>query len=222
MSFREERLKERIAEVRPGLQKAREIAELAESEGRDMTPDEQKTYDEGVSRARSVADAVKQHRHDQEVFAFAKDLSDNVIGGLSDGELSSPGAGSKSRRLSFKGMGAGIAAQMLPDGMKSLAPSGAAVVGHARSLAAGPGIPPCFPGPLLVEDLSSVGWRSARSPAIESAAVGVERRPVNRLIALATRPRRVATAVTEAGLMPDQHFTVGRRCVRWGRRSVGG
>ena len=149
-------------------------------------------------------------------------LSDNVIGGLSDGDLSSSGSPSKSRRLSFKGMGSRVAAQMLPDGMKSLAPSGAAVVGHARSLAVGPGIPPCFPGPLLVEDLSSVGWRSARSQAIESAAVGVERRPVNRLIALATRPRRVATAVTEAGLMPDQHFAGGRRCVRWGRRSVGG
>ena len=66
-SMREERLQERVAEVRPGLQKAREIAELAESENRAMTADEQKIYDEGVAKARDVADAVKQHRHDQEV-----------------------------------------------------------------------------------------------------------------------------------------------------------
>ena len=38
--------------------------------------------------------------------------------------------GSKSRRLSFKGMGAQVAATMLPDGVKALAPSGAAVVGQ--------------------------------------------------------------------------------------------
>ena len=33
---------------------------------------------------------------------------------------------SKSQRLSFKGLGAKVAARMLPDGMKSLAPSGVA------------------------------------------------------------------------------------------------
>ena len=75
-SFREQRLQERVAEIRPGLQKAREIAELAESEHREMTAEEQKIYDEGVSKARSVADAMKQHRHDQSVFAFARELSD--------------------------------------------------------------------------------------------------------------------------------------------------
>ena len=70
-----------------------------------MTAEEQKIYDEGVSKARSVADAMKQHRHDQEVFAFAKDLSDNVIGGLNDGGLSASGAPGKSRRLSLQGHG---------------------------------------------------------------------------------------------------------------------
>ena len=38
--------------------------------------------------------------------------------------------GPKSRGLSFKGMGAQVAAKMLPDGVKALAPSGAAVVGQ--------------------------------------------------------------------------------------------
>ena len=44
--------------------------------------------------------------------------------------MSSSGPGSKSRRLSFKGMGTKVATQMLPDGTKALAPSGAAVVGQ--------------------------------------------------------------------------------------------
>ena len=66
MSFREDRLKERVAEVRPGLQKAREVAELAESENREFTAEEKATYDEIMTEGRSVADAIKAHRHDQE------------------------------------------------------------------------------------------------------------------------------------------------------------
>ena len=131
MSFRDEALKERIEQVRPKLAKAREIAEKAESEHREMTEAEQKTYDENLAEARSVADAVKAHRHDQEVFAFAKDLSDNVIG--LDGDLSCSGSGSNSRRLSFKGLGTKVASQMLGvDGTKAVAPSGATVVGDRR------------------------------------------------------------------------------------------
>ena len=97
------------------------------------TAEEQKTYDEIMKRGREVADAVKQHRHDQEVFAFARVLSDNVIGPLDGGDLSSSGSRSKSRRLSFKGLGHKVATQMLgPDGQKALAPSGATVVGDRR------------------------------------------------------------------------------------------
>ena len=61
-SMREERLQERVAEIRPRLAKAREIAEKAEAEKRAMTAEEQKTYDEIMAKGRSVADAVKQHR----------------------------------------------------------------------------------------------------------------------------------------------------------------
>ena len=131
MSFREERLKERIEQIRPQLSKAHEIAEKAEAEGRAMTPEEQKLYSEIMAKGRSVADAVKQHRHDESVFAFARELSDNVIGGLSHDDLSSSGAELKSRRLSFKGLGTKVATAMLgPDGQKALAPSGATVVGQ--------------------------------------------------------------------------------------------
>ena len=37
MSFRDDVLKERVEQVRPKIQKAREIAELAETEGREFT-----------------------------------------------------------------------------------------------------------------------------------------------------------------------------------------
>ena len=42
LSLREERLKERIEAVRPKIAKARELAELAESENRAFTAEEQK------------------------------------------------------------------------------------------------------------------------------------------------------------------------------------
>ena len=65
------------------------------------------------------------------MFAFAKELSDNVIGGLSHDDLSSSGSGSKSRRLSLQGHGRqGRHQDARPDGTKALAPSGAAVVGQ--------------------------------------------------------------------------------------------
>ncbi len=50
------------------MKRAREVAEKAEAENRAMTPEEQTTYDEIVAKARDAADAVKAHRHDQEVF----------------------------------------------------------------------------------------------------------------------------------------------------------
>ena len=90
-SLREERLQERVAEIRPQLAKAREIAETADTEGRAMTIEEQKSYDEIMAKGREVADALKAHRHDQEVFAFARELSDEVgLSGLG-GDLSSVG-----------------------------------------------------------------------------------------------------------------------------------
>ena len=113
-SLREERLQERVAEIRPQLAKAREIAELAESENRAITAEEQKSYDEIVAKARQVADAVKQQRHDDFVWQWAKEEF--------GGDVSSLGLGAKSRRLSFKGMGAKVATQMLgADGQKALA-----------------------------------------------------------------------------------------------------
>ena len=97
----------------PQLATAREIGDKAEAENRALTAEEQKTYDPIVAKAREVADTVKAHRHDQEVFTFARELSDNVIGPLNGGELSGSSTEAKSRRLSFKGLGAKVTTQML-------------------------------------------------------------------------------------------------------------
>ena len=51
-SLREERLQEQVAEIRPQLSKAREIAEKAESEHREMSAEEQKTFDEIMAKGR--------------------------------------------------------------------------------------------------------------------------------------------------------------------------
>jgi HK97 family phage major capsid protein len=125
-SLREQALEERRQAIAPELAKARQIAEKAEAEHRDMTADERAVYDPIMAKGREVADAVAKYRHDQSVFQFARELSAEVgLPGIGDS-----GAGPmKGRRLSFKGMGAKAAAQMMPDGAKTLATSGSAVVG---------------------------------------------------------------------------------------------
>jgi len=72
-----------------------------------MTPVEQKAFDEIIAKRREVADAMKTHRHDQEVWAFAKE---EFGGGL---DMPGSSTEAKSRRLSFKGLGAKVATQML-------------------------------------------------------------------------------------------------------------
>ena len=52
----------------------------------------------------------------------------DVMGPLGHDDLSASGIAGKSRRLSLAGMGSRVAKQMMPDGAKALAPSGAAVV----------------------------------------------------------------------------------------------
>ena len=64
-----------------------------------------------MAKGREVADALKQ-RHDAEVWQFAKE----EFGGELSGSLTS----SKPQRLSFKGMGAQVAARMMPDGTKDI------------------------------------------------------------------------------------------------------
>jgi hypothetical protein len=77
------------------------------------------------------------------------------------------------------------------------------------------------PQPRLVTDLGGVGDAHYRWP-VERCAVGVERRPVDGLIACAARPGGVPAAVTEAGLTADQDLARAKGvAVRASRRRVG-
>ena len=86
-SLREERLQERIEKVRPKSGQGQGACREGRVREAGMTPEEQAEYDQIMTEGRSVADAMKQYRHDQEVFAFAKELSTNVIGGGMGGSL---------------------------------------------------------------------------------------------------------------------------------------
>ena len=82
MSFREDALKERIEAVRPKIAKAREIAELAETEHREMTAEEKKSFDEFMAEGQKCRRRDEAKRHDDSVLAFAKELSGVALCGL--------------------------------------------------------------------------------------------------------------------------------------------
>ena len=90
-----------------------------------MTPEEKAVFDPIITKAKDINNALKQIRADEQFFAEAKAISDQV--GVASSAPSAGGLGGK--RISFKGMGAGVASKMVGEyGQKALAPSGAAVV----------------------------------------------------------------------------------------------
>ena len=130
---RREALREKARELQPDLDRAREIAEKADTENRAMTPEEKAIFDPIIANAKDINNALKQIRVDEEFFAEAKAISDQV--GVASSAPSAGGLGGK--RISFKGMGAAVASKMVGEyGQKALAPSGAAVV--AQQFAADP------------------------------------------------------------------------------------
>ncbi len=107
------------------MAKARKTIEAAEAERGDLTPEEKAIVEPTLKTAREIADSMKKVRDDALLTTVTNEFGDVM------GPLSSPGSGSKSRRLSFKGMGTKVAHQMLGQvGEKALAPSGATVVGQ--------------------------------------------------------------------------------------------
>ena len=119
--FRMGLLKERADKIKPDLTRARKTVETAEAEHRELTPDERAFVDPVVKEAREIADGMRVRDEDALMTSIAGEFGDVLGTSLTE---------AKSRRLSFKGMGAGVARQMLPDGMKASAPSGGAVVGQ--------------------------------------------------------------------------------------------
>lgn len=129
MSARSEMLRAKAREIRPDLDRAREVAAKAAAENRNMTAAERSVYDAAMSKAKPVLDGLAAERRDEAVEAAARDLVAELgpIGSKSAGGFKS------GQRLSFKGMAGGIANRMLTGdfGAKALAPTGATVVPQA-------------------------------------------------------------------------------------------
>ncbi len=130
--FRLGLLKDCADKIRPDLTKARQMLEKAEAEKRELTADEKVFVDPVIKEARDIADS-RQRTHEEDA---TKELLRREFDGIT-GPIGGSLSGDKTRRISFKGMGAQVAAAMMPDGAKVLAPSGAAVVG--QEMKAGPG-----------------------------------------------------------------------------------
>ena len=121
-----EKTPKRARALQPDLDRASEIAAKADAENRAMTPEEKAIFDPIIANAKEINNALKQIRVDEEVMAEAKSFSARVV---VDSSASSAGGGLDGKRISFKGMGAGVASKMVGEyGQKALAPSGAAVV----------------------------------------------------------------------------------------------
>ena len=116
-------LREQADQILPDLDRAREVAEKAAAENRNMTAAEQATFDAALAKARPLLDGLKADRRSREVGAAWTDIN-------SIRSLGGPAAKDSRRRLTFKGMATGISNRMLTGdlGAKALAPSGAAVV----------------------------------------------------------------------------------------------
>ena len=127
MSIRGDQLEQDRKAAADELRAARLLQERAEGGGAPLTDAEQKTVDAALAKARAVSDRLAAQRHDDEVYKFARELSDEVglppVGG--SGALSTKG-----RRLSFASMGAAAARKIkdgAPAGAKALATSGTVV-----------------------------------------------------------------------------------------------
>ncbi|RIT73430.1 phage major capsid protein [Mycobacteroides abscessus] len=127
MSARKELLRKQAQDLLPDIDRARDIAEKADAEGREMTSAEKAIYDPIMAKAAQVADALRQVRTDEAVWEDAKSFAAKI--GHPFGANQTP-ASSEGQRLAFtKAMAAKIADSMF-DGSKALAPSGATVVGQ--------------------------------------------------------------------------------------------
>ena len=74
MTFRQDALEERRKEFLPELAKARQLADTAEAENREMTDAEKAIFDPIIAKGKKLSDDFAKLRHDNSVIAFAKDL----------------------------------------------------------------------------------------------------------------------------------------------------
>ena len=121
---------EKLAELQKQGQEFIEQAKaLVEKHGEDLStwpPSVRAKYDEHTDAAGEILKAIRVAKDDLAIIAKAREIGQAIGCGL-DGPGGTPKG---SNRLSFKGMAGALARSIQPDGVKALAPSGAAVVGQ--------------------------------------------------------------------------------------------
>jgi HK97 family phage major capsid protein len=122
--------KEKLAELqREGQQHidaAKAIAEQHAGDPSTWPADARASYDDHVAKAGKILEQVREGRDDLAIIEKAREIGQAIGGTLED----SSGTPAKGQRLTFKGLAGPLVAQIRPDGMKALSPSGSAVVGQ--------------------------------------------------------------------------------------------
>lgn len=110
----------------------KQILDAADELGRDLTTDEAASVEDATKEAKALDARIASAKADLSIIEQAKALAADIGDPLESGDANGDDAPStKGKRVTFKGMGAKVATQMLgADGTKALAPSGAAVVGQ--------------------------------------------------------------------------------------------
>lgn len=110
--------------------RAREIAERAQKEGRNMTGDEQRAFDDAMSKGRELLEQIKAGKHDLEIIEVARGLAADI--GSPNGPGNPDGKHLSLTGPSVKAMARRIADRMAPGddtGRKALLPAGSTVTG---------------------------------------------------------------------------------------------
>lgn len=110
------------------VESAREIAERAQKAGRDMTGDEQRTFDEAMTKGRGLLDQIKAGKRDLDIIEAARGLASDV--GQANGPGDPNGKHLSLTGAAVKAMARQIADRMAPansTGRKALLPAGSTV-----------------------------------------------------------------------------------------------
>jgi HK97 family phage major capsid protein len=122
--------KEKLAELQREGQEhiaaAKAIADEHTGDPSSWPADARAKYDEHTNAAGKLLEQIRQGKDDLAIIEKAREIGQAIGGTLVDGN----GTPAKGQRLTFKGMAGQLTAQIRPDGVKALSPSGSAVVGQ--------------------------------------------------------------------------------------------
>jgi Phage capsid family len=130
-----EKISSMQAQGQAAVQRAKDIAAVAEKAGREMTVSEKASYEGEVAAAGDWLRQIREGRDDLAIIAKTREISDAIGAPLGEaGITGTAGPHGKDRRLSFASMGKAAAAQIsagASGGQKALATGGSIVTGQS-------------------------------------------------------------------------------------------